>query len=312
MRVLHTLDEATGQFVHPVVTAGNFDGVHLGHRAIIEEAVAQARQHGCDCLLVTFEPHPQLVIGRRPPLPLLTTLDEKLSLLAHFPITAVLVIPFTQAVAQTEPETYVRQVYAERLRVRELVVGYSHAFGRHGAGTTDLLRTMGMRYGFQVRVVPPVRMDGEVVNSTRIRELIAAGRVRDAARLLGHPYALTGRVIHGEGRGRQIKFPTANLQVSAPQKLIPAQGVYAVRTRIEGQWWQGVMNIGVRPTFGAGGVSSEVHLLDFQGDLYDHDLDIEIVERLRAEQRFSTVEALQAQITADVAHARQVLQALGH
>lgn len=307
MRVLLSLDEATGQFRQPVVTVGNFDGVHLGHRAIIDEAVAQANSHGRDCLLVTFEPHPQLVIGRRPLLSLLTTLDDKLSLLSQFPITAAIVIPFTLDIARTEPEVYVHQVYVERLNVSELVVGYSHAFGRSGAGNTDLLQVMGAQYGFQVHVVPPVMVDGEVVNSTRIRDLITTGRMQEAARLLGHPYTMSGLVIHGDGRGRQLSFPTANLQMPSSHKLIPAHGVYAVRARLDDRWWPGVMNIGVRPTFEAGTVSSEVHLLEFQGDLYGLDLHIEVVERLRAEQRFATVEALRAQIAADVAHARQVL-----
>lgn len=308
MRVLDSLEAATGQFRRPVVTVGNFDGVHLGHHAIITEAVARAAHHGGVCLLVTFEPHPQLVIGRRPLLSLLTPLEEKLRLLARFPIAAVLVIPFTLEVAQTEPERYVQQVYVECLHARELVVGYTHAFGRHGAGNTDLLQRMGSAYGFQVRVVPPVTADGSVVNSTRVRECVTTGRVCEAARLLGYPYTLAGRVRHGEGRGRLLDFPTANLQIASPQKLLPAHGVYAVRASTGSSEWPGVMNIGVRPTFGPGAVSVEVHLLDFQGDVYGCDLRVEVVERLRAEQRFSGVDALRAQIAADVEQARQVLQ----
>lgn len=307
MKVLHALDEAAGQFSRPVVAVGNFDGVHLGHRSIIESAIAIARDYSRPCMAVTFEPHPQSVIGREDTFSVITPLEEKLRLFQPFGIDATLVIPFTKTFAQTEPSDYIRQVYVDRLRITAIAVGYSHAFGRYGAGNIQLLQTEGRRYGFDVRAVLPVHIDGAPVNSSRIRALIQAGRIPDAVRLMGHAYTLTGRVVRGAGRGRQLRFPTANLAFSSPHLLMPKRGVYAVRTQIDGVWLPGVMNIGVRPTFGEERLSCEVHVLDYDGDLYDRDVVVDMIDRLRDEQPFSSVETLRAQIAADVKRARRLL-----
>ena len=308
MNVLHSVDEACGQFTHPLVAVGNFDGVHLGHRTIIEAAVARAEALQCACVIVTFEPHPQLVIGRQPSLSILTPLKEKLRLLSTYPITATLVIPFTREFSSTEPEAYVQQVYVECLQIRELVVGYSHVFGRFGKGGPDLLQSMGERLGFQVRVIPRLKIEGQTVSSSRIRTLLSRGHFADAVNLLGHTYTLTGQVVHGMERGRQLQFPTANIEMNSPSEMPLKYGVYAVYVEIEDRQWPGVMNIGIRPTFGEERELCEIHIIDFEGDLYHRELRASVVDRIRDEQRFPSVDALRAQISADVVQARQMLE----
>ena len=260
-------------------------------------------------MVVTFDPHPQLVVGRKPSLPILTPTSRKLELLSQFEIDAVLVIPFTDAFARIEAESFVKATYADTLDIREIVVGYSHNFGRHGRGDRLLLERLSARYGFAVHVVQPIRMEGRTVNSSQIRALLAEGETGAAERLLGHPYVIAGAVVRGEGRGSRLRFPTANVVTHDPHALIPKRGVYAVRVRLEATVLNGVMNIGTRPTFGEDREHCEVHILDFEGDLYDRTIEVEFVERIRDEKRFPSVEALRDQIAKDVHTTYNMLKA---
>ncbi len=260
-------------------------------------------------MVVTFDPHPQLVIGRKPSLPILTPTSRKLEYLSRYEIDAVLVIPFTDEFARTEAESFVKATYVDALDIREIIVGYSHNFGRHGRGDRLLLERLGERYGFTTRVVQPIQMEGSSVDSSRIRTLLSAGDIHAAERMLGHAYVIAGTVVRGEGRGSRLRYPTANVAAHDPHALIPKRGVYAVRVRLEETVLNGVMNIGTRPTFGAGGEYCEVHILDFEGDLYDRTMEVEFVERIRDEKRFPSIEALKAQITKDVHTTYNMLKA---
>jgi riboflavin kinase / FMN adenylyltransferase len=284
------------------IALGVFDGVHLAHRAILECAVSRARAAGFVALVCTFDPHPlQVLQPERAPVPI-TTLDERLGLLAETGLDTTVVVAFTPEFAAMEPEAFVKEVLVDRLRAREVVVGFNHTFGRGARGDTRLLERVGAAVGVRTHVIPPLLVDGRPVSSSAIRAALAEGAVERATRYLGRPYALAGEVVPGAGRGRSLGFPTANLRPDRPP-LLPA-GVYACQAVVEGTPHPAVVNIGVRPTFGEGALAVEAHLLDFEGLLYGSRVRLAFVARLREERRFPGPAALREQIARDVAAAR--------
>ena len=292
------------------LAVGVFDGLHVGHRTLFERALSRA---GDDpCVAVSFEPHPDVVLARefRPMAPL-TPLPEKRARLARLGVE-LHVIAFTRELAALEPEAFVSQYLVAPYAPRWLVVGEDFALGRARAGTVAKLRELGGKLGFEVEAVPLERRDGEPVTSTRIRALLAEGKVAEAARLLGRAYGFTALVVGGDQKGRTLGFPTANLRLHDEQQ-VPAHGIYAVWARIAGEatWRMGAMSVGVRPTFGGGLRTLEVFLLDFEGDLYGRDLTVEFAAWLRPEQAFPGPEALVQAMRADVDAARAHLAALG-
>ena len=304
MKVIDTIDDIDGLGEAPIATVGKFEGVHRGHMAILSEVCRRSKARSSCCVVLTFEPHPQVVLDSGRPLLLLNTRQEKLEILARFGICGVVLLPFTREMAELAPQEFIRRILVDRVRVRELVVGYNFVFGKDRAGDLALLEELGQRFGFVVDAVPPVIVDGTPVSSTRIRKTITAGRMREAETLLGRPYAFQGYVVQGDGRGRKIGFPTANLQVDS-EKLLPPNGVYAVRARILGSTqdkeepWDGLMNIGVRPSFGGKQRSVEVHLGGFSGSLYGKQVRVEILEHIRDEMDFAKSEDLVSQIKID-------------
>jgi riboflavin kinase / FMN adenylyltransferase len=293
-------------FSRTVVTIGNFDGVHLGHQAILGRVCQRARELGGQAVVVTFNPHPVKVLRPEVNLPLLNTQEQKLRLLSDSGLDAVVVLPFTPEFAALAAREFVRKYFCQRLQAREVVVGNDYCFGRGREGNIDLLKEMGEIHGFTVQVVWPVEVDGAVVHSSLIRALLRLGKVVEAGRLLGRPYGVTGRVIQGKGRGAKLLgVPTANLLTA--NELLPAGGIYAVWVRRGAATLAGVANIGTCPTFDNTELSLEVHLMEFSGDLYGESLEVQFVHRLREEQRFPSVEALAAQIHADIAAARRAL-----
>ena len=292
------------------VAVGAFDGLHIGHRALFERA--RDRAQGNACIAVSFEPHPDVVLARefRPMAPL-TPLPEKRARLARMGVD-LHVLAFTRELAALEPEAFVTQYLVAPFAPRWLVVGEDFALGRGRAGTVARLRELGAVHGFEVEAVPLERRDGEPVTSTRVRELLAEGRVAEAARLLGRSYGFTALVVGGDRKGRALGFPTANLRLHDEQQ-VPAHGIYAVWARIAGEamWRMGAMSVGVRPTFGGGLRTLEVFLLDFEGDLYGRDLTVEFAAWLRPEQAFPGPEELVRAMRADVDAARAHLTALG-
>ena len=290
----------------PVVTLGNFDGLHLGHQQLIRETQKLAQELSGTPMVVTFEPHPRLVLYPQAGFKLLTTFEERLQLMAELGVAAVLVLPFTRRLAQLPAEEFVEEYLLDGLRIKGLVVGFNYRFGRARAGDVELLQTLGEKYQFQTRVLPPYLLEGQVVSSSLIRELLGQGRVKEAARFLGRFYRLSGQVIPGHQRGQDLGFPTANLKVPE-EKLIPASGVYAVKVKWQRHSFSGVMNIGYKPTFEERELSLEVHLLDFQGQLYGEELKVEFVEYLRPEKRFPSPAALKKQIELDCLRAKDIL-----
>ena len=296
-----------------VVTTGTFDGVHLGHQAIVRYLVERAGETGGVPTVVTFDPHPREVL-RGEHVPLLTTLDERAAALARLGVERFVVVPFSRDLSLLDPEAYVRDVLVGRVGMQEIVVGYDHRFGRRAAGDRSLLEAMGPALGFTVDVIPEQVAGDVTVSSTEVRRLLLErGDAARAAELLGRPYRMTGAVVRGDQRGRTIGYPTANLQLPDPAKLVPRDGVYAVRARLgNGPEAGGMMNVGRRPTFEAdGGRTVEVHLFDTDADLYGRTLTVDVVARLRDEARFDGVGALVAQLGRDAEAARAALAASG-
>jgi riboflavin kinase/FMN adenylyltransferase len=298
--------------LHGVVAIGNFDGVHRGHRALIEAAGAQAREHGAPLGVVTFEPHPREVLAPDTAPPRLTPLRVKARLLAELGVEHLFALTFNEHLMRKSPEAFVHDVLAGGLGIRHVVVGYDFRFGHRRAGDPDTLRRLGEEYGFGVTVIEPVAWRGHVCSSSRVRAAIAAGDVALARDLLGHPFLTEGRVVVGARRGRELGYPTANLRPGR-RGLWPADGIYAVRAAWQAAdgavWHDAVASLGVRPTFGAGERLLEVHLFDRNVALYGRRLCCAFIERLRAEAQFATIEDLKAQMDRDCAAARAALAA---
>ena len=305
MRIVRTLDAFPSDARPSVVALGVFDGVHLAHRAILDRAVARARQGGGTAVACTFDPHPAEVLQPdRAPLPIMT-LDERLTLIAVSGIALSVVVPFTPAVAAIEPETFVTDILGGQLGAREVVVGFNHRFGHRARGDAALLREVGARVGLHAEIVPPMDVDGTPVSSSAIRAALQRGDVAGAARMLGRPYFVAGEVVEGAGRGRVLGFATANLAPERP--LLTPPGVYACRFVVDGANHAAVVNAGVRPTFEEKVFTIEAHLLDFTGDLYGRRARLDFVARVREERKFPSVEALKAQVALDVEEARRAL-----
>ncbi|MGH7232236.1 MAG: bifunctional riboflavin kinase/FAD synthetase [Nitrospiraceae bacterium] len=292
---------------YPILTIGNFDGQHRGHAALLDAVVQAASRTGGTPIALTFDPHPITVLSPGTALRFLMTMEEKLACFQESGIEEVVFVEFNKAFAALTPAEFVLDVLREGIGVRELFVGEQFAFGKGRSGTMEGLVQLGSQAGFRVHAVPAIRMDGEVVSSTRIRSLVQAGDVRRAAQCLGRPYALDGSVMTGSGRGEQLGWPTANLPLS-PDRVIPADGVYATRTVWNKRMFESVSYIGTRPTFGPGERLLEVYLLDEQVSLYDEQIRVQFVERLREDRVFRTPAELAAGIDLDVARAREILK----
>jgi riboflavin kinase / FMN adenylyltransferase len=292
---------------YPVATIGNFDGQHRGHRALLDTVVATARRVGGTPLVVTFDPHPVRTLAPHIDLKFLTSPEEKLARFEEAGIQDVVFLDFTPAFAGLTPAEFASRILKDWLGLREIFVGEHFSFGKGRAGKIKDLADLGTHLGFQVHAVPPVKLDGEIVSSTRIRHLVQAGDMPKAARFLGRPYAIKGEVIHGHQRGRTLGWPTANLAVPS-ERVLPPDGVYAAATQWQEQRLESVAYIGKRPTFGDGERMIEVYLLDRDTDLYGERITVQFVEHLRGDAAFESPEALSAQIEEDVRQARSALR----
>jgi riboflavin kinase/FMN adenylyltransferase len=298
-----------------VVTSGTFDGVHVGHQRILARLREVARASAGPSVVITYWPHPRLVLGPPPSHPellelqLLNTLDERIAKLAELGVDYLLIVPFTREFAQWTSEDYIQNLLLKTVGAKQLVIGYDHRFGKNREGGFDYLRQHADRYGLTVEEIPREDVDAVGVSSTRIRQALRQGDVATANRYLGYQYPLTGVVEHGQKLGRTIGYPTANLRIEEPLKLVPAQGIYAVwATTAAGTRHPAMLSIGVRPTIGKDLAQTiEVNLLDFSGDLYDQLLTLEFVAWLRGEEKYDGLDALTAQLALDAQATRRVL-----
>jgi riboflavin kinase/FMN adenylyltransferase len=293
-----------------VVAIGNFDGVHRGHRVLIETARRRARLLGAQLGVVTFEPHPREVLTPDNAPPRLTPFRVKARLLADLGVEHLFVMPFNRELRQKSPEAFVHNVLSGGLGIRHAVVGYDFRFGYRAAGDVEQLIVLGRDHDFEVSRIEPVTWQGEVCSSSRVRAAVEAGEVTLASDLLSHPFMVEGRVVAGDRRGRELGYPTANLRPPAKRVLWPPAGIYAVRARAPdhpGDWRDAVASLGWRPTFDGRDLVLEVHVFDYEADLYAQWLCCAFVERLRDEEKFDSVEALRAQMARDCMQAREVL-----
>lgn len=290
-----------------VVTVGTFDGVHRGHWAVLQELAAEGGRRDLPTLLVTFDPHPLRIVRPAYAPRLLSTPAEKVEILAQAPLDYVALLRFTPELAAYSPREFVERILIERLGMRHLVIGYDHGFGRGRSGDVDTLREIGTELGFSVDVVDPIESGTGPVSSSRVRQALEQGDVAAAAASLGRPYSLAGTVVRGAGAGHKLGFPTANLHVEHPDKLVPKEGIYAVRAALRERLADGVLHLGPRPTFPDLPPSIELHLFDFEGDLYGSRIRVDFISRIRDVARFDSAKALVRAMEADCEAARAEL-----
>ena len=306
MKVYRSLEEAPADFGPSALTIGNFDGVHFGHRRILRRLAAIAREHGWKPSVLTFHPHPTRIVAPQRAPQLMTSVERRCELMREEGIEQVLILPFTRELALLSPEEFVRKLLVDRLGARAVLVGDNFRFGHRAAGNIRMLAELGQRLGFETEIVSAITCRGRVVSSSGIRELILAGRVSLAARLLQHPYELEGDVVSGRGVGSKETVPTLNLATAA--ELIPARGVYVTRTRdlSDGRRWNSITNIGYRPTFGnSEQLTIETFLLESLAGETPGNIGVEFLWRVRDERKFANAEALKAQILRDVGAAQR-------
>lgn len=284
------------------ITVGTFDGVHVGHVGILELMRRMSAEHDERIVVVTFDPHPQIVLARqgREPLKLLTDIDERCELLASNGVDMTVIIPFTREFASTEAADFVTSVIVRDIGVQHFFIGHDHVFGKDRGGNEELLQRLAPECGFKVEPIPPLAFDGVVVSSTKVRQALQRGSIVEATRMLGRFYSVRGHVVYGDGRGRQIGIPTANIRPAGEHKLLPGNGVYVVAAEINGTPQLGMANIGVRPTFTDDSQPTlEVHFLDLNEDLYGRTVDVQFIDKIRDERRFASLEEFLEQLQQD-------------
>ena len=287
------------------VTFGVFDGIHLGHQAVINTLLKHAAHDNLASVLVGFYPHPLAFLAPERCPPLLTPLPKRVEILQQFGVDEIVMLSFDAQIASMSPEAFVERVLLEKCRAKHVVVGYACQFGKNRAGNAERLVELSNGYAFDVSVVPPTEIEGAPVHSTRIREALAQGDLRQSAQLLGRPYSLIGTVVHGDGRGREIGFPTANIETQ--NQVYPPNGVYAIRAKLEERWLDGVLNIGMRPTFNGVNIQVEGHFFNFDEIIYGELVEIFFVKKIRSERKFPNIEFLVQQIQRDIAAATEIL-----
>ncbi len=293
-----------------VLTVGTFDGVHEGHKVLINRVITLADQKGARSVIVTFDPHPRDIINPGDAgIKLLSSLDERCELLTDLGVHEMVVIPFDRDFSLLTSEEFVRDIIWEKIGVSDFVIGYDHHFGRNREGTIETVQEIGGELGFRTHVVSKQEVGDKTVSSTVIRNAIQKDGDMDlATSLLGRYYILNGTVVHGDKRGKEIGYPTANIKPQNPKKVIPKKGVYAVWVRFEGKYFKGMMNIGERPTFEGDSITLEVHILNFDQDIYGKDIQIQFVKRIRDERAFDGLETLKNQLKEDEIESREILQ----
>jgi riboflavin kinase/FMN adenylyltransferase len=308
LKIYHNLSDFPGSD-YAVVTVGTFDGLHIGHQKIISRMKEIAKQNGGDTILVTFDPHPRLVLNsNKTELKFISTQKRKIELLGRFGINHMIVIRFTTDFASTSSQDFIKEYLVDKLRAKMLIVGYDHHFGRNREGNYEKLKNLGRVYGFEVEEIPAQYIDGIAVSSTKIRNALNTGDVQTANKMLGYEYSISGKVIAGNKIGRKIGFPTANIDVGDEYKLIAAGGVYACRVDLGGETFYGMGNIGTRPTIGKHDFTTEVHIFNFDREIYDKEVTLFFIDRIRDEKKFEDLNQLKEQLYRDRVSAKKVLR----
>lgn len=307
MKIYHGLDEFK-KLDFAIVTGGTFDGVHFGHKKILQRLDEISKKNGGESVLLTYWPHPRLVLYPEQELYLLTSIEEKVELLSQKHVDHLVIIPFTKGFANLSSEEFIKDILVDRIGTKKLVIGYDHKFGKNRSGSFEELKKDGPIYGFEVEEIPKQMIENNAVSSTKIRRALTAGEIDIANEYLGRPYCIHGKVIEGDKIGRTMDFPTANIEVTFKHKLIPAEGIYAVKVNVDEKYFKGMLNIGYRPTFGGTQKRVEVNIFDFNKDIYDKEILIEFYHRIRAEVKFENLGALKSQLHHDKKEAINILK----
>lgn len=308
MRVYYNLNEFSS-LTNAVVTTGTFDGVHIGHQTILNRLIETARLNNGESVLLTFSPHPRIVLNKDSNIKLLQSLEEKISALGKMGIDHLIIHPFTLEFAKTSSMEFIRDILKTKIGATQLVIGYDHHFGRNREGSFKHLKASSKKYGFDVEEIPAQDVDNIHVSSTKIRKALSRGDIQTANTYLSRPFSIIGKVIHGEKIGRSIGFPTANIKIDDPYKLVPLNGVYTVNVFIENdsKVYKGMLNIGVKPTLddAAQKLSIEVHIIDFEKNIYDQKIRLDFKHRIRDEKQFKSLEALKVQLQKDLEYSKK-------
>lgn len=310
MRIIKDLQEIKRD-EKSIITLGTFDGLHLGHQQIVESVIQKSKQSKSRSFLLTFDPHPRKVIPGRNDVKLLSTLEEKILILEKLGLENLLVIKFTEEFSKQSPEQFVEKYLVNGTGIKEIVIGYDHHFGKGRGGDFELLQSFGQKFNFDVSIVPEFSVDGETVSSTKIRNALLAGEVSKAGKMLGRNYSFKGIIVRGDGRGKKLGFPTANISIDSEDKLIPAKGIYAGECIVEGEKHYGLLSLGSRPTFHKDGeVIPEFYIFDFERDIYDKVMQVNMVEKIRDEKKFNSVDELISQMKNDEEIGKEILSKL--
>jgi len=307
VKIYHSTNTFSKPEKTSIVTIGTFDGVHIGHQEIIKNLVKSAHLNNNKSVILTFFPHPRMVLQKGSDLKLLTTLEEKIGLLEKTGLDFLIIEPFTKDFSRLTALDFVRDTLVQQLKIKKLVIGYDHHFGRNREGNFEQLKEYGTVYDFEVEEIPAQDIQNIAVSSTKIRKALTEGEIEKANTYLGYEFMLSGTVIHGKGLGKQWNYPTINIHIEEPYKLIPKSGVYIIKTTINNSHVFGIMNIGYRPTIDGKHQTIEVHLLDFNADLYGEKIQVQLVYRLRDEQKFDSIDELFTQIKCDESNARELI-----
>lgn len=305
MRIITDLNNITEKITNSIITLGNFDGLHLGHQELIRTIIRRAKEVNAVSMVVTFRPHPLKILSPEICPPLISIYEEKIRLFEKLGVEVLVKIPFTVEFSSMKPKEFVKKILCDLLGAKEIFVGYNYRFGKGREGNIQTLKKFGEEFGFTVREVEQVSLQGEIISSTGIRNLLREGEVEHAAKLLGRHYAITGVVVKGDGRGKTIGFPTAN--IAPKHTIIPSKGVYAVRITARDKCYNGVSNIGLRPTFNKKELTLEVHIFAFNEDLYGEEVTVCFLHKIREEKKFPDAEALILQIQSDIQSAQEFL-----
>ncbi len=290
-----------------IVTIGTFDGVHIGHRKIITDMVAKGKKENLLTILLTFFPHPRMVLQKDSNIKMIDTINEKKNIFKKLGVEVLIIQPFTKDFSRMSAIKFTRDILVNSLKVSKLMIGYDHRFGRNREATVQTLKGFGLDYNFKVDEIPAQDIESISVSSTKVRNAIRSGDFKLVNKFLGRPFNLSGKIIKGDELGRRIGYPTANLKIFEKYKLKPQNGVYLVRTKLKKQIYFGMMNIGIRPTISAKNNQIETHLFNFNGNLYDHEMTLEILEKIRVEKKFESIEKLKIQLDIDKRHCQKLI-----
>ncbi|MCG8309594.1 MAG: bifunctional riboflavin kinase/FAD synthetase [Cytophagales bacterium] len=307
MKIYRGLDEFK-KLDYAVVTSGTFDGVHFGHQKILQRLEEITRNNGGESVLLTYWPHPRLVLYPDQELYLLTSIEEKAELLGKKNVDHLVIIPFTQEFSGMSSEEFIKDILVDKIGTKKLVIGYDHKFGKNRSGSFEELKKDAPIYGFEVEEIPKQMIENNAVSSTKIRKALSSGKIEIANEFLGRPFCIHGKVIEGDKIGRTMNFPTANIEITFKHKLIPSEGIYAVKVFIDNERFRGMLNIGFRPTFGGTQKRVEVNIFDFDKDIYGDEIKVEFYKKIRSEIKFQNVGALKAQLQKDKKEALVILK----